>query len=107
MSAQSMILISPDELDERIATAVARGIAKATPAASAILTREQVAELLNVHPQIVTRFVRNDGLVGMKLGSTWRFRRADVEAWLADRAVRPGAHAEKQGKKLRNMKATG
>ena len=47
-----------------------------------ILTREQVAELIQVHPAVVTRYAHRRGLPGFKLGREWRFRRGEVMKWL-------------------------
>lgn len=47
-----------------------------------IMTREQVGELLQVHPKVVSEYINIKGLPGFKVGPHWRFRRAAVLAWL-------------------------
>ncbi len=47
-----------------------------------ILTRVQVAELLDVHPQVVGRWVRREGLPAHRIGRSLRFVLSEVEAWL-------------------------
>lgn len=59
-----------------------------------VLTREQVAELLEVSPRTVARLVKRGELPVLHIGRLPRFRRADVEAFL-DRSVNddgPGAN---------------
>jgi excisionase family DNA binding protein len=56
--------------------------AHAVNQAAEILTREQAAELIQVHPAVVTRYVRTRGLPGFKIGRDWRFKRSEVVAWL-------------------------
>ena len=46
-----------------------------------VMTREQVAEFLQVRPRQVERL----GIPGLRFGhKTWRYRRADVLAWLEE-----------------------
>lgn len=47
---------------------------------SPLLTTEQVAELLQVHPKHVYRLLKR-GLPGRKVGGEWRFRRQAVLEW--------------------------
>lgn len=69
-----------------------------------ILTREQVAELIQVSPQVVTRYHKNEGLPGQKIGNEWRFRRSEIMAWMESRGTRHGAHSEKHGAKIKTAK---
>jgi excisionase family DNA binding protein len=50
---------------------------------SEIVTVQQLAEYLRYHPSTVYRLLRNHEIPGFKLGGSWRFRRADVEKWIA------------------------
>ncbi len=53
--------------------------------ADALLTVEEVAELLRVPPSWVYERTRRRGvdrIPGFRLGKYWRFRQADVLAWL-------------------------
>lgn len=45
-----------------------------------LLTTEEVAEVLRVHPKQVYRLLKK-GLPGRRVGSEWRFSRDDVLAW--------------------------
>ena len=49
---------------------------------STVLTVAQVAELLQVDPRTVYRWVHEDYIPSMKLGGCRRFRLADLEAWM-------------------------
>jgi putative molybdopterin biosynthesis protein len=54
--------------------------AAASPAAVALLTTADVAELLRVHPKHVYRLLKQ-GLPARRVGSEWRFDRDDVLVW--------------------------
>ena len=84
MGAALAVTLTVDQLDELIEGAVDRALAKAKPLTSSdVLTRAEVAELLGLHPDVVTRKVRTLGLPGIRLpgGGGWRFSRTDVLAW--------------------------
>jgi len=61
------------------------------PSPFALLTTVDVAKLLRVHPKHVYRLLKK-GLPALRVGSEWRFDRADVLAWSGGRA-RPEADA--------------
>lgn len=50
------------------------------PQPPALLTTEEVAKLLRVHPKHVYRLLKK-GLPARRVGSEWRFERAEVMAW--------------------------
>ena len=54
-----------------------------------LMTVEQVAKLLNVAPLTVYRLLKAGKLKGSKVGSLWRLRWRDVEAFL-DRSPQDG-----------------
>lgn len=47
-----------------------------------ILTLADVCEWLCVGSKTIVKLVETDGLPGFRIGRKWRFRRADVQAWL-------------------------
>lgn len=47
-----------------------------------ILTLEEVAEYLRVSEKTVKEWVNKGELPGGKLGTSWRFRRGDIEEWV-------------------------
>lgn len=50
---------------------------------SEFLTMEEVATMLRVSKPTVRRAVLKQGLPALRLGErVWRFKRADVEAWI-------------------------
>src|SRR5215472_12446836 len=49
------------------------------------LTALEVARHLKVHPSMVCRMAKRGELPGFKVGSAWRFDRAQVEAWMRSR----------------------
>jgi excisionase family DNA binding protein len=49
-----------------------------------ILTLEEVANYLRVTKRTLYRFVKEDVLSTFKLGGTWRFRRDELNQWIAE-----------------------
>lgn len=47
-----------------------------------IMTVQEVAELLRVSERTVYDWATNDQIPCGKLGTTWRFKRADIETWI-------------------------
>jgi excisionase family DNA binding protein len=46
-----------------------------------ILTLENVAEYLRVHPSTIYRLLRKKQLPAFKLGRDWRFHRESIDRW--------------------------
>lgn len=46
------------------------------------LSAEDAAGIIGMHPKTVVRMARFKGLVGHQIGRAWRFRRADLDAWI-------------------------
>ena len=53
-----------------------------------ILTLDEVAAFLKAGKRTVYRLAQNGGIPAFKLGGTWRFRRAELDAWIAAQIVR-------------------
>lgn len=47
------------------------------------LTTEEVLSWLKVTPRTIYRLIRTGELPAVRVGRQWRFRRADLENWLA------------------------
>jgi len=47
-----------------------------------LLTIKEVAEMLGMQPTTIYVWAQNGKLPAIKIGRTWRFRRASIEAWL-------------------------
>ena len=59
-----------------------------------LLTVQNVADLFQLRPRKVREHVRDHGLPHVRIGRAFRFRREDVDRWLAahtQAAKRPGA----------------
>lgn len=52
-----------------------------------VLTTKEVAEYLRMSPDTVKRLARQGRLPGVKLGHTWRFRKADLEEMFSEAVV--------------------
>jgi len=50
-----------------------------------ILTLEEVAAYLKAGRRTVYRFAVNGQIPAFKLGGAWRFRRTELDQWIADR----------------------
>ncbi len=48
-----------------------------------ILTIKQVADFLQVTERAIYRLAASDGIPAFKVGGSWRFRKSDVDAWIA------------------------
>lgn len=56
-----------------------------------ILTVDEVAAFLKAGKRTVYRLAANGTLPAFKLGGTWRFRRADLNAWMESKTVSGGS----------------
>lgn len=55
--------------------------------ADKLLTSEQVAEILQVHPFTVLKYIKNGSLKAIKLGRVWRIRERDIDTFLEERSM--------------------
>lgn len=51
-------------------------------ALSAFLTTEEVLGCLKVNPRTIYRLIKSGDLPAVRIGRQWRFRRADLDAWI-------------------------
>ena len=56
-----------------------------------ILTLDEVAAYLKAGKRTVYRLAANGEIPAFKLGGTWRFRRVDLERWMASRTSEAAA----------------
>jgi len=47
-----------------------------------LLTNEQAADLLQVHPRSLQRMARSGEIPALKVGKFWRFRGSELDAWV-------------------------
>ncbi len=66
-----------------------------------ILTAEQVAQILQVHPFTVLKFIKQGKLKASKLGRVYRIRKSDVDFFLDEQAKKTDQRAS--AKKKRNV----
>lgn len=52
------------------------------PDFQAFLTTEEVLAYLKITPRTIYRLIRNGELPAVRIGRQWRFRRADLDAWV-------------------------
>lgn len=80
------VTLTIEELDDLVTKAVAKVVGPVRATDSEVMTREQVAELLQVNPHQVPKLVRQ-GLPMHLLGGTkiQRFRRSEVLAWMGQK----------------------
>jgi excisionase family DNA binding protein len=61
------------------------------------ITLKEVAEYLHLNERTVYKWAHDGTIPGSKLGSTWRFRRSEIDSWVEKRKnVRPGAQVEEE-----------
>jgi excisionase family DNA binding protein len=56
-----------------------------------VLTLEEVAEYLQVHPSTVYRLLKSRKIPAFKMGSDWRFNQESVDKWIKDREAAFGS----------------
>jgi len=54
-----------------------------TSPSDSVMTVKEVAEYLRVNQRTVYRLAIERRLPGFKVGATWRFKRGDIDAWIA------------------------
>jgi excisionase family DNA binding protein len=47
-----------------------------------VLTLEEVADFLQIHPSTVYRLLKNRRIPAFKLGSDWRFNQESIKQWI-------------------------
>jgi excisionase family DNA binding protein len=98
------VALTVDELRELMRAAVREALVTQEADQDEVMTREEAAGLLKVHPDVLIRYVRQFALPGHKVGSEWRFRRSELLNWLAQRGTGPGESPRHWGDKLRQAK---
>ena len=78
-----VVVVSAGELQALVRDAVRAELGERTD--GDILTRDEAAEMVKVHPKILLKYVRTLGLPAQRLGRDWRFSRRDVLTWMRDR----------------------
>ena len=63
-----------------------------TAAEDGILTIKQVAEYLKVNERTIYRLAAASGIPAFKVGGTWRFRKSDIDDWIASQTKRVGGN---------------
>jgi excisionase family DNA binding protein len=64
--------------------------------ATTVMTLEEVATFLRVHPSTIYRLLRLHHIPAFKLGSDWRFRKESIEAWLMQQEAARDGHLLQQ-----------
>jgi excisionase family DNA binding protein len=64
-----------------------------------ILTVDQVAHIIQVHPFTVLKFIKQGRLKAAKLGRVYRIKRSDVDAFLEELTHQSVAPKQKKGVK--------
>lgn len=54
-----------------------------------ILTLEELAAYLKAGKRTIYRLAAADQIPAFKVGGTWRFRRSDIDAWIAAQSRSP------------------
>ena len=59
-----------------------------------ILTIGQVADFLKVTDRTIYRLAAAREIPAFKVGGSWRFRKADIDDWIALQAIKPGGQTD-------------
>ncbi|MCK9186488.1 helix-turn-helix domain-containing protein [Candidatus Gracilibacteria bacterium] len=60
------------------------------------LTTDQVAQILQVHPFTILKFLKDGKLNGIKLGRVYRIKKSDVEMFIEERMTNKPKKAKKE-----------
>lgn len=71
-----------------------------------ILTLDEVAAYLKAGKRTIYRLAASGEIPAFKLGGTWRFRKADLERWIASRTGETAFDDERGGKVVTTTAAT-
>jgi excisionase family DNA binding protein len=52
-----------------------------------ILTIKEVCGLLRVHQTTLYKLLKTGGIPSFKIGGDWRFRKDEIERWMAERST--------------------
>jgi len=65
-----------------------------------VMTVPEVADYLRINQRTVYRLATDRKLPGFKVGTTWRFKRADIDNWIAAQAstASSASDAQSQGR---------
>lgn len=58
-----------------------------------LLNLEQVSQMLGVSERTVVRLVENKELIGFKVGRSWKFDEADIDAYIQKQKERAQGHS--------------
>jgi excisionase family DNA binding protein len=50
-----------------------------------VLTLEEAAEFLKVHPSTIYRLLKSRMIPAFKIGSDWRFNQESIQRWIEER----------------------
>lgn len=50
-----------------------------------VMTLEEVAAFLQVHPSTIYRLLKQGKIPAFKIGSDWRFNQESIERWMMER----------------------
>lgn len=62
-----------------------------------LLTAEQAAAILQVHPRTVKRMAASGEIPAMKIGKLWRFRESLLDAWVNSEVESTGRSRPQMG----------
>ena len=101
----TVLVLTPEEVRDLVRKAVREELDARGDLNRDVLTAEEVAALLSVHPKTVTKLVTREGMPAHRLGREYRFSRSEITAWLEERAVKPGSQTARHAESLRRIKA--
>lgn len=82
----AVALLTPEELSAIVGAAVEHAFESRVE--SEILTLEQAAEFLQLHPKVVVRYIAERKLPAARLGRQYRFIKRDLAVWLKTQAAK-------------------
>lgn len=105
VQAQQMIVLTPQQLTELLESAVEKKLEERKEASDWI-GPDDVARLLAVKRESLRKLVSREGLPCHQITERLRrFRRSEIENWMQERTLRPGAQVYRHSKTLARLRA--
>lgn len=77
------MLVADSDIQERHLSSMSKQIKAKSTVVKEFLTTAEVAEWLNIHPTTIYKLMENKEIHAYKIGRVNRFKKADIEEYLA------------------------
>lgn len=89
MTSQLAVTLTIDDFRSLVREVIRGELASLAGEAHDVMTRDEAAAMLKVHPKVLVTYVKRFNLPAKRLGREWRFRRSELLRWLEQHAEQP------------------